>query len=373
MHHPMMRRGDTGPQVRDVQQRLEDLGSVIGDPPGTFGAATQAAVRAFQQGRGLFADGTVGSDTWRSLTEAGVRLGDRLLYRSSPPMRGDDIRELQDRLDRLGLDVGPSDGIYGPETEAAVLEFQTMQGLRPDGQAGAVAIEALRRVGRAHQLVSAAVVRERHRTTGAQPRPTSIQGAVVVIDPGNSPDYPGHENPDGVPEHEVTWAIALQLQGRMAAMGARAVLARGPHNSPSPSVRAALANDQGADLVVSIHANGLDSSTARGVAAYYFGNPNGLSETGRELAELIVCRLARHLPSPDCRAHPSTATLLRETSAPCVAVEVGFLTHPEEGRGLTDPGHQTRITDVLATATADWFAGRIAEVSNTPLPAVPLA
>lgn len=370
---PLMRRGDSGTQVRDVQQRLADLGHAIGDPPGLFGDATRDAVRTFQQARGLFADGIVGSDTWRSLTEAGLRLGDRLLYQSSPPLRGDDVRELQDRLDRIGLDVGPSDGIFGPDTVRAVTDFQQMQGLTSDGQAGGATIEALTRVGRAHQNVSAAVVRERHRITPRRPVLSSLAGATVVVDPGNSPAYPGHVNPDGITEHEVTWAIAKQLDGRLAAMGARSVLARGPDNSPTPSQRAQLANDQDADLVVSIHANGMDSARARGVAAYYFGNPNGLSVTGQQLADLVVARLADGLATPNCRAHPSTATLMRETHAPTVAVEVGFLTHPEEGRWLGQAHHQTHIADIIARGIGDWLTATADDLVNRPVTAVPFS
>lgn len=367
---PLIRRGDQGSEVRDVQQRLADLGHVIDDPPGTFGETTRDAVRTFQQARGLFADGAVGSDTWRSLTEAGLRLGDRLLYLSSPPQRGDDVRELQDRLDRIGLDVGPSDGIYDADTVAAIVEFQEMQALAPDGQAGSATIASLLRVGRTHQQVSAAVVRERHRMGWRRPVLPSMAAATIVVDPGNSPGFPGHTNPDGVPEHQITWSMAKRVHGRLVALGARALLARGPANSPTPSERARFANDEAADVVLSIHTNGMDSDQARGVAGYYFGNPNGLSVIGQELADLLVGRLARRLDTPNCRAHASTATLLRETRATAVAAELGFLTHPVEGRLLADPGYQAMVSDVLATAVADWLTGRVNDPPVAPI-AVP--
>ncbi|HKJ55208.1 MAG TPA: peptidoglycan-binding protein [Nitriliruptoraceae bacterium] len=369
---PLIRRGDQGSEVRDVQHRLADLGHAIGDPPGIFGDDTHDAVRTFQQSRGLFADGAVGSDTWRSLTEAGLRLGDRLLYLSSPPQRGDDVRELQDRLDRIGLDVGPSDGIYGAETVAAVADFQEMQGLKPDGQAGGATIASLLRVGRTHQQVSAAVVRERHRVGWRRPVLSSMAAATIVIDPGNSPGFPGHTNPDGVPEHEITWLIAKRVHGRLVALGARALLARGPGNSPTPSERAQFANDESADVVLSIHTNGMESDQARGVAAYYFGNPNGLSVTGQELADLLVGRLSVRLDTPNCRAHASTATLLRETQATAVAAELGFLTHPDEGRALASPDYQVRISGILVAAVADWLTGRATAALTAPV-AVPQA
>ncbi len=350
------RPGDSGPEVRDVQRRLADLGHAVDDSPGRFDESTAEAVRAFQQARGLFADGTVGPDTWRALVEAAWKLGDRVLYQTRPMLRGDDVAELQERLDRIGLEVGGADGILGPETRAAIVEFQLMQGLKADGQAGATTISALARVGRDHQSVAASEVLDRHRL-GRRRALTSLAGASIVLDPGNSPDVPGYDSPDGIAEHEVTWTIASRLHGRLAALGARPVLARGPTNSPSPSARAALANREDADVVLSLHTNGLDSDRARGVAAYYFGTTDTVSVAGRSLADRLVAAIAAAAPTLNCRSHPSTATLLRECHAVAVAVELGFLTHPQEGRLLVDATHQARLVDAVVDALRSWMLG----------------
>lgn len=348
------RLGDSGPEVRDVQRRLADLGHAIGDSPGRFEDGTADAVRGFQQARGLFADGIVGADTWRTLLEAAWKLGDRVLYLTRPMLRGDDIRDLQDRLDRIGLEIGGSDGILGPETTAAIVEFQLMQGLKADGQAGATTISALSRVGREHQSVAASEVLERHRM-GRRRRLQTLTGASILLDPGNSPEFPGFENPDGIPEHHVTWQIASRLHGRLAALGAQPVLARGPANSPSPSRRAALGNREDADVVLSLHTNGLESPTAHGVAAYYFGTGDTVSVAGRALADRVVASIAASTGTLNCRAHPSTATLLRESRAVSVAVEMGFLTHPDEGRRLADPTHQALLVTAILDALRGWM------------------
>ncbi|MDQ3757231.1 MAG: peptidoglycan-binding protein, partial [Actinomycetota bacterium] len=69
-----------------------------GDEPGTYGFGTEGAVRAFQQARGLRADGICGRETWSALVEAGYRLGDRLLFLRQPMLRGDDVAALQRQL-----------------------------------------------------------------------------------------------------------------------------------------------------------------------------------------------------------------------------------------------------------------------------------
>lgn len=347
----LIRHGQTGPDVHDVQQRLDALGlSYAPDPGGEYGQGTVDAVRTFQQRRGLPADGIVGPDTWRSLVEASFSLGDRMLYLAQPMLRGDDVRQLQERLNRLGFDSGHVDGILGSETVAAVTDFQANTGLVTDGVAGPATFAALTRLHRSHQAVPASDVRERHRL-GQHERRRSLAGVPLLVDASGGPDEARWVSPDGVPEHVITWQVASRLHGRLAALGARPVLARGPGTTPPTNERAALANREDVAAIVSIHCNGLSgSNAARGVAAAYFGTPVSTSDHGRTLANLAVQRISDATGTPNCRAHPSTAGLLREARAVAAIVELGFLTHPDEGRLLADPDHQGRLAACLTDA-----------------------
>lgn len=57
--------------------------------------------------------------------------------------QGDEVREIQQRLQALGPYHGPLDGIYGDGTAAAVRVFQRRAGLEPDGAVGPVTWRAL--------------------------------------------------------------------------------------------------------------------------------------------------------------------------------------------------------------------------------------
>lgn len=347
--------GSVGPEVEDVQRRLETLGLSCASDPTVFDHRTEAAVRAFQQQRGLIADGIVGEETWQTLVGASFTLGDRLLYVSRPMMRGDDVRELQRRLNRLGFDSGYDDGLFGPQTVAAVREFQLNAGLLVDGIAGLETIDHLLRLHRAHQEAPVAAVREREALRHQHRR--SIAGARLMVDPGHSIDDPGFRSPAGVAEHEVTWRIAAALEGRLAALGAHVVLSRGPTTAPTPSQRAAQANAEDVELILSIHLNGVASPHGRGAAAYHFGTDVQISDRGRRLAQLALDGVLAATGTQDCRVHPSTIAILRESRAPAAVIEPGFLTHPEEGARLCAPRTQQRIAAALTQAITDYLLG----------------
>lgn len=64
------------------------------------------------------------------------KLGERMLKRTSPMMTGDDVKELQTRLNELGFGCGISDGQFGASTEKGVKAFQTAVGIDADGAFG---------------------------------------------------------------------------------------------------------------------------------------------------------------------------------------------------------------------------------------------
>ncbi|HEX2027657.1 MAG TPA: N-acetylmuramoyl-L-alanine amidase [Nitriliruptorales bacterium] len=349
-------RACAGPAVRDIQTRLAELGHPChGDDPGVFGAATEAAVRTFQQGRGLTSDGLVGPDTWRALVESGRSLGDRRLYLTDPMLRGDDVRELQQRLNRLGFDAGYVDGVFGPQTSEAVRDFQLNVGLRVDSIVGHQVVAAVRRLHRQHQSAAASAVREREALRSTSRRP-SLAGARILLDAGHGPDDPG-VCAHGTAEHVVCWQIANRVEGRLLARGVHVTPSRGPATTPSVSARARLANAENVDLILSIHLNGLGSARARGCAGYYFGDARFESEAGRQLARLVVDAVVERVGTAHCRIHPSTAALLQESRAPAVVVEPGFLTHPDEGRWLQSPAYQEEIATALTDAVGQFVTG----------------
>lgn len=66
-----------------------------------------------------------------------MNFASRTLYHRQPPLQGPDVSYLQELLQINGFAPGRMDGIFGPQTLAAVRSFQRLGGLREDGQVGA--------------------------------------------------------------------------------------------------------------------------------------------------------------------------------------------------------------------------------------------
>ena len=72
------------------------------------------------------------------------KLGDRLLKKTSPLMVGEDVKELQTRLNALGHNCGNPDGNFGKNTEKGVKAFQKAAGIEVDGEFGPQSLKALK-------------------------------------------------------------------------------------------------------------------------------------------------------------------------------------------------------------------------------------
>lgn len=347
MPRTIVRRGQRGEAVRDVQDRLLALGyAVAPEERGTeFAASTEDAVREFQQRRGLAVDGIVGPETWRELVEASWRLGDRALYLRAPHLRGDDVRALQDRLSALGFHHGRVDGIFGPETAASVREFQRNYGMPSDGIVGDATVRALAGLPGLGGDTPVGEIRERE---ALRRIPPTLAGMRIVIDPGHGAADSGWTGAAGLREAECALRLARRIEALLAASGAQVYLTRDERADPSPSERAAFANQLGADLYLSLHAAGADAPGTPVPGAYYFGHERFHSHAGRRLAELV----AEELSALGARAaaEPKTFSVLRETRMPAVQIEPAVLTDPDGERRLADPAFLSRVAEATAAA-----------------------
>ena len=150
--------GDTGLNVYVLQRRLTQLGYYTGSCSSNYGELTRQAVEAFQQANGLEATGIADAATWAALytgAAAAVRPEGVLLRGDS----GDNIREMQERLNALGFFDHDITGEFSYTTETAVRLFQMASGMTATGEADTQTQSLLMREGAASTLDS--VVQQR--------------------------------------------------------------------------------------------------------------------------------------------------------------------------------------------------------------------
>ena len=286
---------------------------------GVYCALTEAAVRGFQQARGLRVDGCCDEVTWTGLVEASWSLGDRLLFLTSPNLRGDDIADLQGRLGRIGFDCGRVDGILGPRTARALEDFQRNCGVLADGTCGVDTVQAIERVSRQTGTgPGVATVRERERLRSSS---SSLQGVQIVIG-----QFGGLST--------LTRALCRDLR-----LSGAVVISV---DEPDAIAQAEAANRFGAALYV-----GFEARTDEVSRVCYYAVPSFESTGGRSLAERMVTGLSG-LAGLNPQLAGMRLQVLRETRMPAVLASLGSLRHTLD--------HSIEIARIVRTAIEQWAA-----------------
>jgi N-acetylmuramoyl-L-alanine amidase len=312
----VLRRGDHGDAVHDLQERLNAAGHPL-TVDANFGPQTEAAVRTFQAVRCLHDDGICGPQTWSALVEAGFRLGDRMLYLRQPMLRGDDVTELQQRLNALGFDAGREDGILGPETETAIRQFQRNAGLTHDGVFGPETEKSLQRLD---ALAAGSVASVRERESLRRGNLLTGRKVYLAIEPG-------------------LVALGSAVTKGLNDAGATVV----PDSSgENDSVLAAEANRFGADLFLAIRSgDGLPRCA-------YFSTTAFRSEGGYWLAEHLDAELKLALGATGGTVGRSFPAL-RETRMAAVVCEIVARDDASQLQALVAKSHAVAAAIVRGT------------------------
>ena len=218
---------------------------------------------------------------------------------------------------------------------------------------------------------------------------TSLAGLTIVVDPGhnkvnnskNNVQVPmgagltkacvtsGTETNDHWPEHTYNWLQANALADELRARGATVVLTRTDDASQGPcvNVRAQTANDKKADLLISIHADGNLSSSARGFHVIYSTAMEGGAtvqnasktfatktrdaiEAGTDMPRSTYIGNGSAL-SP--RSDLATVNLLETT--PGIMLEMGNMRHAADAKLLKSAEFRTQAAVSIANAVAATF------------------
>jgi N-acetylmuramoyl-L-alanine amidase len=209
----------------------------------------------------------------------------------------------------------------------------------------------------------------------------------IVIDPGHGGHDPGAKG-KGVTEAELVLDVALRLEKLLQKVaGVEVILTRRTDDFIPLQERTAIANREGADLFLSIHANASANATARGIETYFLNFANNLSAaavaarenaaSGQAMGSLpdLVKAIALHNKLDESkdfaaqvqramieRLRPANRTLkdlgvkqapfvvLIGAAMPSVLAEISFVTNAQEAKLLKGTPYRQRIADALFNA-----------------------
>ena len=137
-----LRRRDRNTDVKNLQEKLIELGYLDDTADGIFGEKTQVAIEQLQSDLGMTVTGVATAELQRMLFA-----GEISAYNPYLPLkrgdRGTRVSRMQAELKALGYYAGAADGVYGKGTEKAVAAFQKQEGLNQTGQADEETLRAL--------------------------------------------------------------------------------------------------------------------------------------------------------------------------------------------------------------------------------------
>lgn len=136
VNEPTIKEGDTNLFVTNLQLKLKTLGYYDNAPTGFFDQNTEKAVKEFQEKNNLKSDGIVGQHTWRLIKNEYFNKQNPIPVLISPMLEGssgDEVKILQENLQKINYYQGEITGIYDVKTGNSVEKFQKDNNLIPTG------------------------------------------------------------------------------------------------------------------------------------------------------------------------------------------------------------------------------------------------
>ncbi len=157
---------------------------------------------------------------------------------------------------------------------------------------------------------------------------SSIDGKIILLDPGHGGSDPGAVGAGGLMEKDVNLDIALRVSKLLKAnTKARVYLTRDSDRFVSLNERSFMANSLGADTFISFHINGAENGVERGIETYaHYNSP----QDAWALAWYIQDNLVKELGLLDRGLKADNFHVVRETNMESVLLEIGFITDSTE-------------------------------------------
>jgi N-acetylmuramoyl-L-alanine amidase len=253
------------------------------------------------------------------------------MYLKEPPLRGDDVRELQATLNNVGFNAGRVSGVFGNQTDKAVREFQRNVGLEADGIIGETTVQALDNFRM--RVSSGGITGVWDRSALLQPDPLTERRIVI--------------DNDG---HDLSARIAAALCDNVRAAGAKPLAVPATITQGDPKERAWFANEAEADLLVRIEQGEADEYLKHGSVCEYFDNGEFFSARSKAIAGLLQDEIVSAMRVFDNGIEGKNLTILQATKMPAIVVRPAVLSDSKDAETMSAAAAAERVAAAMADA-----------------------
>jgi N-acetylmuramoyl-L-alanine amidase len=229
---------------------------------------------------------------------------------------------------------------------------------------------------------------------------------TVVIDAGHGGEEEGAKGPKGTLEKNVTLSVSRRLKAALEArLGVRVVLTRDADETVGLDERAAVANNNKADIFISLHANASVRSSASGAEVFYLslaeygdealrvargeseelpvfgGGTRDIEvilwemaqaryiEQSAQLAQLVESSMRERIAMSPRAIQQAPFRVLVGANMPAVLIEMGFITNPDQERLLTSETFQGSLVQAVVDGLIRYRDARTTERTTGAPPA----
>lgn len=212
---------------------------------------------------------------------------------------------------------------------------------------------------------------------------TEKKGILIALDPGHQsasvdmsasePNAPGSDvmkmkatggtsgRFTGIPEYQLNLDIALAVRDELTTQGYDVIMTREDNETAiSNAERATLANEQGADISVRIHANGSEDSGANGALVLIGSGQNPyvgqLYNDSSRLAESVLNAYCDATGMQNLGIQTNdTMTGINWSQIPVIILEMGFMTNEQDDNNMADDAYRKKMVEGIVTGINSYY------------------
>ena len=166
-----------------------------------------------------------------------------------------------------------------------------------------------------------------------------------------------------IPEYELTLSASKILKKDLEQMGFKVIMTRETNDvNITNSERAIFANDNNADLVIRIHADGSEDSSTTGASLHIPSQDSQYTSKiypeSNECAKLISLQMKQDGFKVNNIYQRSDLTGFNWSKVPVVLVEMGFMSNPEEDQKMAETSYQEKMMKSVAEGAQSYFENK---------------